>query len=94
MALNESEYALAVAAVLETDENDDKIATELAIIDPKTREETQDLRLLDELLVKKQVQDPKELFYSILKALEDLRPRVPPLLSISANHIFVNEKTG
>lgn len=81
--------------MLKVDSEDSQLATEVASLKPQASTvHAAGLQTLEELLTGRAVQSPKKLFELLLKALADLRPRLPQIFSIAAKRIFVREETN
>lgn len=91
---NRSPHSCRIMAVLELAQNDQQVALKIVIQNPLSQEgHSETINSLDTLLKENQVTNVKKTFKSILKALLDIRVRVPPIFYISPKFIFVDTDT-
>ena len=96
---NESDYACKIIGVLETDPEDDQLATEVVIAmdgDFITPEHISLVGYMEQLQKSKgkAKNNGKVIFKSVLEAMLDLRRCLPPILNISAKNFMVHPQTG
>ena len=88
---NKSQHACRIIAALEMSKSDSQVATKIAISNPLSKEDCSDtLKSLYELLQKDEVHSIKTTFTAILKALLDIRVRLPPIFYINPKLILVD----
>jgi len=81
-------------AVLELDPSDSNVAKRVAVVNPLGRDDCPDsLSSLAQQLTNNKIHNIKETFKAILKALLDLRVRLPTIFYIDPKLILVNSET-
>lgn len=91
---NRSSHSCQILAVLELDPSDSQVAKKLAIANPMAREDCSDnVSSLAQMLSGNKIHKIKETFRAVLKALLNIRVRLPTIFHIDPRLILVNSET-
>lgn len=91
---NKSPHACRILACLEMDKSDSQVTHKVAISNPRSKDDCSDtLEVFDELLRENKVPSIRRTFEAILKALLDIRVRLPPIFYIDPKLILLDTAT-
>jgi hypothetical protein len=93
-AYNKSPHACRILAALEMDPHDSNVAKKIAISNPRSKDDCSDTLVpFEEMLRERKVYKIRQTFEAILKALLDVRVRLPPIFYIDPKLILVDHVT-